>query len=103
MKYYVIKPLNCCNHVTTIVYKGNSDVNEWRNNFIKPFELLDDKTIYTAVYAIFTHSDILGYATKGTPQNLYKRFLEKLDNSLQFMITIINKDMKKEQWFFSIQ
>ena len=51
MKYQVIKSIDL-NNILTIVFRGNSDAEVWRDGFVKPFILLNEETMYSVVYVI---------------------------------------------------
>jgi|GEM_PF-3129003 len=88
--------------VRTIISKENSDIEEWRYCNLIPFMLLDPKTTYSVVYVMFRKSRRCGYSTAGTPEVMYKKIAENIDDSEQNFIIISNSsNNKKEGWYIT--
>ena len=52
MRYYVIKSIYF-KHTLTVVFKGESSIYDWMNEFYAPFMLLNEQKIYSVVYVVF--------------------------------------------------
>ena len=102
MRYYVIKSIYF-KHVLTIVFKGNSNTTEWKDEFFKPFILLNKEDIYSVEYVVLRRFITFKYKYVGTPQMLQEWLQERLQNSQQFMVTIKDKNNKKECWLFLLK
>jgi len=100
MKYHVIKSINS-NSILTIVFRGNSDIREWRDGLVKPFVLLNEETMYSVIYVISKKHGSSPHADIGTPKDLHMRLIERLEDSDQFTLTIYIGDNKKEAWIFN--
>jgi len=102
MRLYVIKSINS-KHVLTIIFKCEASDKEWKDVYFRPFMSLEQDTIYSLDYVLLKKFVTFKYIFRGTPDILYKWLLERLNDSCQSMITIKDKDNKKERWVFVIR
>lgn len=100
MRYDIIKSIDF-KQVRTIITKEESDLEEWKKCIAIPFMLLGSSDTYSVVYCTVKKHRNCGYSIAGTPEILYKRISEKVDDASQVFIVIKDKNNRKDQWFIS--
>jgi hypothetical protein len=84
--------------IRTIISKEKSDIEEWKKCNLIPFMLLEKESTYSVVYVVFRKTTSCGFSTAGTPEILYNRLLECIDNSEEILIFITHSDKNTEGW-----
>jgi len=97
MRDEIFKTINF-KEIRTIISKEESDIEEWKACNLIPFMLLEKEITYSVVYVVFRKTTSCGFSTTGTPEILYSRLLECIDDCEEILIFINHNDKKKEGW-----
>lgn len=85
--------------VRTIISKEQSDLEEWNYCNLIPFRFLDQDSVYSLNYITLENNSGRGYGIKGTPESLFKRLIEKVENTKEAFLSITDKEGKQEFWY----